>query len=137
MMSGETAILYEKNAMPSGTRDGFITEALMRSKKLLFVIGSNIKAEDFNWFEFTLRIACVDRALRMSDIILLFWNEIPYESISQSLLKWLCKPGGKSGVRLIQQEGNGMVWKELNEALQLSRAELIGQNSSSGEIVLF
>ena len=137
MMSGETALLYEKNAMPGGSRDGFITEAIMRSKKLLFVIGSNMKAEDINWFEFTLRMACVDRALQMSDIVILFWDEIPYESISKSLLKWLCKPGSHSGVRLIQQESNGMVWEEIKEALQLSPIDPIRQTANSEEIGFF
>ena len=135
-MSGETALLYEKNAMPGGTRDGFITEAIMRSRKLIFFIGSNVKTEDVNWFEFTLRMACVDRALKMSDIVILCWNEIPYESFNKSLVKWLFLPESRSGVRLVQHGSNAMVWEELKEALQLNIIESVRPLRNSEEIVI-
>ena len=137
-MSGKTTLLYEKNAMPGGSRDGFITEAIIRSKKLLFAIGScrPKRTEDIAWFEFTIRMACIDRTLKMSDIIIYFWDKIPYENIDVSLLKWLCKPGSRSGVTLVQQEGNAMVWEELKEALQLSETRPMRQIWNSEEIVV-
>ena len=88
----------------------FIMEAIINSKKLIYVIGDDVKlGEERDWFEFSFYMALEQRKNNLSDFVFVIKNDINYDEVSGTLLRVLCQPDS-SVVMRIECYNNNQYW---------------------------
>ena len=88
----------------------FIMEAIINSKKLIYVIGDDVKlGEERDWFEFSFYMALEQRKNNLSDFVFVIKNDINYDEVSGTLLRVLCQPDS-SVVMRIECNNNNQYW---------------------------
>ena len=85
----------------------FIMDAIIKSKKLVYVIGDDVKlGEERDWFQFSFYMALEQRKYSLSDFIFIIKNDIDYDDIGGTLLSMLCQPRTNMVMRIECNDSN-------------------------------
>lgn len=130
-----STLICQRDAQPGYDVFDFLEDAIDQCRRLVYVVGTEKRVEDDMFlFEWSLIIACDKRLYSMADVIVVFKDDVPFDSLDKSRLKYLSKPGCKSGARVLRFHGNDMFWRELQDALDTKLTLSDSGSKSSKEL---
>jgi hypothetical protein len=132
-----STLICQRDAQPGYDVFDFLEDAIDQCRRLVYVVGTEKRAEDDMFlFEWSLIMACDKRLYSMADVIVVFKDDVPFDSLDKSRLKYLSKPGCKSGARVLRFHGNDMFWRELQDALDTKLTLSDSSSKSSKELAV-